>query len=108
MVKVDISREKELGRLKAALDRSIQRGADLEEVLDLLREEKSGETLVYRIWEYGERAKLENRLRNFGYEDPEDVLSSLEQISEDDISRTGRHELNALSYAFETVYEDLG
>lgn len=67
----------------------------------------SGQTsLVYRIWEYADRQKLDNHPREFGYRDPEEIMESLRSMETPD--RNNVRELVALrDYSLSNVRDTL-
>lgn len=79
---------------------------ELEKAISLLEEEKSGEKLVYRIWKYGDKKQVSPHFRDFGYEDGQDLISSIRSMNVDSNKRSNKHELQGIKHALDRIYQE--
>lgn len=78
------------------------------EAVDLLTAENNEDrSLNYIIWRYGDKSGIDHHFRDFGYEDPNDFLNSLESMN----GKKGRkydRELRAIvDYTLDEIYSSL-
>jgi hypothetical protein len=93
--------------LEGNLDTRTKEKVDIERTIDMLEKEKKDQNLAFRIWRYADGKHVENHFRDLGYETPEELLQSLNEIDGKIIERENQHELRGLKHSMEEIYTEL-
>jgi hypothetical protein len=103
---------RDIQRAKAYLERGEKRleyaeTVEIDDIIGFLSQENEGETLMYSMWERGDREKIEPHFRHLDYEIPEDLLNYLDHINGQEVEKHHILDLRGLRYAFNTLQKSL-
>lgn len=82
---------------------------DIRNIIDILERplEESSETTNYQLWEYADRNLEVNFRDDLCYDNPDDLIATLETLESDPNSRATMHSLKPLNLISEKLLDSL-